>query len=80
MKKIYLLSGDADFIQALIKVKSVNKNPVVISLQNRIMYKAVYFFKLIIISFDTRWKTKFKKLYGYKELRMLKKDVIVPIK
>lgn len=37
------------------------------------MYKAVYFFKLIIISFDTLWKEKFKKLYGYKELRMLKK-------
>ena len=48
---VYLFSGDADFLQALIKVKSVNKNPIVISLQNRIMYKAVYFFKLIIISF-----------------------------
>lgn len=77
---VYLFSGDADFIQALIRVKSVNKNPVVISLQNRIMYKAVYFFKLIIISFDTLWKDKFKQLYGYKELRMLKKDVAVPIK
>lgn len=80
MKKTYLFSGDADFLQALIKVKSDNKKPVVISLQNRIMYKAVYFFKLIIISFDTLWKEKFKKLYGYKELKMLKKDVIVPIK
>src|SRR3989339_275974 len=53
---VYLFSGDADFLQALIKVKSVNKNPIVISLQNRIMYKAVYFFKLIIISFDSLWK------------------------
>ena len=76
---IYLFSGDADFLQALIKVKSVNKNPIVISLQNRIMYKAVYFFKLVIISFDTLWKNKFKKLYGYKELRMLKKDLAVDI-
>lgn len=78
--EVYLFSGDADFLQALIKVKSVNNNPIVISLQNRIMYKAVYFFKLIIISFDSLWKAKFKKLYGYKELRMLKKDVIVSIK
>ncbi len=78
--EIYLLSGDADFIQALLKIKLFKKNPIVISLQNRIMYKAVYFFKLIIISFDNLWKNKFKQLYGYKELKMLKKDLFLPIK
>lgn len=52
--KVYLLSGDADFMQALHTVKSLRLPTAVISMKNKIMFKALLFYKTHVVRFDKK--------------------------
>ena len=59
-KNIYLMTGDADFLQALFFVKKHNPKILVklICLDKKIMYKGAFYFETIIINFSYQ-KLKF---------------------
>ena len=48
---LYLLSGDADFMEALFAARRFGKKANVLCLENKIMYKALRFFKTYIFFF-----------------------------
>lgn len=52
--QIFLISGDADFMEALFAAKRFNKKISVICLENKVMYKSLVFFKTKIIKFTNR--------------------------
>ena len=49
---LYLLSGDADFLHALLAVKALKKDVNVICMPNNILFRALIHFKTTIINFD----------------------------
>ena len=51
-KHIYVLSGDADFMAALEKVKSLKIPVEIICVENKIMFKGILFYKTTILSFS----------------------------
>ncbi len=53
-KVLYLLSGDADFMQALHVVKDKNIQINVLCLENKIMYKAMLFYRVFVLNFTGR--------------------------
>ena len=57
-KIVYLLTGDADFLQALFTIKPLKKKVCLICLQNKLMYKGAFHFKTYAIVFD-KIKLKF---------------------
>jgi uncharacterized LabA/DUF88 family protein len=48
---LYLLSGDADFIQALLVAKKVGKRVYVLCLENKFMFRALINFPVFLLSF-----------------------------
>lgn len=74
--KFFLLSGDADFMQALHALKALHLSTAVISIENTIMYKALLFYKMYIIQFSTReirlYKIRKKPFY----VALAKEDVV----
>ena len=46
---IYLMSGDADFMQALFAVRRLNKRIGVLCLENKIIFKSFVFFDTLIV-------------------------------
>ena len=51
---LYLLSGDADFIQALVVVKELGKQVNVLCLENKFMFRALINFPVFLLSFIKR--------------------------
>lgn len=56
---VYLFSGDADFLQALFAIRSLGKKIFVISLQNKVLYRAAFFFKTYVVIFKDSVKIRF---------------------
>ena len=50
----YLLSGDADFMEALFAARRLGGKPHVLCLENKIIYKSFHFFKTYILFFSQR--------------------------
>lgn len=69
-QQIFILSGDADFMEALFAVRRLQKSIGVLCLENKIMYKALIFFdtyililrKLPILKLSKRMKKNFHLL------------------
>jgi len=57
---IFLMSGDADFMEALFAVRRLDRKITVLCLENKIMFKSFAFFETHIIRF--KQMPKFKKL------------------
>ena len=77
--KAFLLSGDADFMQALHTIRNLRITTVVLSMQNKVMFKAILFYKTYIIRFDNnnlRFR-KIKKLPQY--ISLDRNDVVKKI-
>lgn len=49
---LYLLSGDADFMAALEKVRLLKIPAEILCIENKIMFKGILFYKTIILSFS----------------------------
>jgi len=59
---LFLLSGDADFMEALFAARRLGRKIRVLCVENKIMYKAFYFFKAYVISFSRKkFKMSMKK-------------------
>jgi len=59
---LFLLSGDADFMEALFAARRLGRKIRVLCVENKIMYKAFYFFKAYVISFSQKkFKMSMKK-------------------
>ena len=79
-QSVYLFSGDADFLQALFVVRYLKKKIFVISLQNKILFRASFFFKTYVIVFKEPiganflnfQKREFIKIEGKKILCLIK--------
>ena len=50
--KMFLLSGDADFLHALLAVNALEKDVNVICMPNNVLFRALIHFKTVIINFD----------------------------
>ena len=73
---IYLLSGDADFLQALVAVRKLKKKIYVLSLYNKIMYRAAFLFKTFVLYFDKNCSLHFDKNQTV-ELVLMEKEKVV---
>lgn len=51
-QKMFIMSGDADFLHALLAVHNLNKDVNVICMPNNILFRALIHFKTIIINID----------------------------
>jgi len=59
---LFLLSGDADFMEALFAARRLGRKVRVLCVENKIMYKAFYFFKTYVVSFSRKkFKMKMRK-------------------
>ncbi|MBI2611629.1 NYN domain-containing protein [Candidatus Gottesmanbacteria bacterium] len=82
-QQIFLMSGDADFMEALFAVRRLNKKIIVLCLENKTMFKSFAFFGVYIITF--KHMPKFKKLtrtmrQNLHLLKMEEKQVIKSIR
>ena len=73
-KTAYLISGDADFMEALFSARRFKKDIKVICLENKIMFKALYFFPFILIKILDK-KILFMTEKKYKLIKLRKKDL-----
>ena len=71
----FLLSGDADFMQALYKIKKLHIPVSVLCMNNKIMYKALLFYKTFVIRFN-RKIVRLKKIRRKPDYLTLDKRVI----
>ncbi|MDO8741760.1 MAG: NYN domain-containing protein [Candidatus Roizmanbacteria bacterium] len=53
-EKVFLISGDADFMEALKVSQRIGKHTFVICIENKIMFKSLLFFKTYIIRFTNK--------------------------
>jgi uncharacterized LabA/DUF88 family protein len=53
-QKMFLISGDADFLHALFAVTKLKKGVKLLCVHNKVMYKAMYYFPTYIIRFGDR--------------------------
>jgi len=63
-ENLFLISGDADFMEALFSARRFNKKCTVICMENKIMYKAIIFFETRIIKITNKqleFNKRFKK-------------------
>ena len=72
---MYLFSGDADFLQALFAIKSLGKKIFVISLQNKVLFRAAFFFLVYVIVFKKSVKIKFLKFQKKSFVQIEEKEV-----
>ncbi len=68
--QVFLLTGDADFLQALLIIKKLNCWINILCLENRIMYQGVFRFRNYILSFSG----KEKKIRKNIKLNIIKLD------
>jgi uncharacterized LabA/DUF88 family protein len=73
---LFLLSGDADFMSALEKIKLLKINTEILCMENKIMFKGVLFYKTTIISFTGR-KIFLKKIRKKPKIIKLEKKNLV---
>jgi len=61
--KLFLLSGDADFMAALEKAKSLKIPIKVLCMENKVMFKSILFYQTTILSFTGKglWLKKIRK-------------------
>lgn len=74
--QIFLLAGDADFMEALKVPRRLNIPVYVICMENRIMFKSIIFYKTFIIKFSNK-KIEIKKIRKKPIYIFLEKDKIV---
>ncbi len=67
---IYLFSRDADFLQALFAIKPLNKKIFVFCMENKILYRASFFFHTYIVKRREDIKIKFKRFQKYSFLTL----------
>ncbi len=53
-KEVFLLTGDADFLQALFIINSLRKKVQLLCLENKIMHKGMYHFQTSILHFSKK--------------------------
>jgi len=73
---MFLFSGDADFLQALFAIKSLGKKIFVISLQNKLLYRAAFYFLTYIVVFRKPLVIRFVKSQK-KAFILLKEEKVV---
>lgn len=73
---MYLFSGDADFLQALFAIKSLGKKIFVISLQNKVLYRAAFFFLTYVVVFRKPVKIKFLRFQRKAFIQIEEKEII----
>ena len=73
---IYLFSGDADFLQALFSIKSLNKEIFVICLDNQVLHRAAFHFETYILKTKKKNLVKFKKFQRYSFINLNFKNFI----
>jgi len=75
--KAYLLTGDADFLQALFNIKTFhNKKKIcLLCIENKIMHKGAFYFRTYIISFK-ELRQRFHKKQKVDIIRLRESDVI----
>ena len=75
---VYLLTGDADLLQALFNIKQFcsNKKIFILCLQNKIMYKGAFHFRTYVINFG-QLKVKFHKKQKIEIAKIRREDIIV---
>lgn len=78
-RHVYLLSGDADFLQALFTIKPIIGDIQVICLQNNIMYRAAFFFRTYVLDFGKSTKIRFLKFQKYKFIKLDRKKLVKEI-
>lgn len=79
-QSIYLFSGDADFLQVLFAIKSLKKKIFVISVQNKILFRAAFFFKTYVIVFREPVRVKFLDFQKKKFIKINEKRFLREIK
>lgn len=72
---VYLLSGDADFLQALFTIRKLRKKIFIICLQNKIMYKSAYHFLMNLIVFS-KFSMRFNSGQKVKYLKLSKNTCV----
>lgn len=78
-ENLYLLTGDADFLQALFNItKYTNKKIFLICLQNKIMHKGAFYYLTNIFSFNDL-KLKFHRRQKIRIIKLQKEKVIKKI-
>jgi len=78
-QKLFLLSGDADFMHALFIAKRCRKKVEIVCLEDRVMHKAAFYFPATVISFE---KVRYKphKKQKIKFMIIESEDVVERIK
>lgn len=77
---MFLFSGDADFLQALFAIRSLGKKIFVISLQNKVLYRAAFYFLTYVIIFRKPVKIKFLRFQKKFFIQIKEKGVTETIK
>jgi len=77
---MFLFSGDADFLQALFAIRSLGKKIFVISLQNKVLYRAAFYFLTHIIIFKKPLGIRFLKFQKKAFISLKKEKVVEEIK
>lgn len=79
-KKVFLFTGDADFLQALFVIKKFrgSKKIYLLCMENKLMYQGIFYFKTFVISFRNRLIIR-RKLKNLNKLFMNEKGVVVRI-
>jgi len=77
---MYLFSGDADFLQALFAIRSLGKKIFVISLQNKVLYRAAFFFLTYMVIFKKPVKIKFLRFQKKAFIQIEEKEVVEEVK
>lgn len=49
--QVFLLTGDADFLQALFSISKLKKDIQILNIENKIMYKGAFYFRTSVIDF-----------------------------
>lgn len=77
---MYLFSGDADFLQALFVIKPLKKKIFVISIQNKVLFRAAFFFKTYVVIIKKPFTIKFLKFQKRELIEIVEKKIIKNIK
>lgn len=79
-KKVFLLTGDADFMEALKIPNRLGLEAAVLCMENKIMFKALLFYKTIVIKFTDKVitfnKIKKKPIYIRLDRTKVKKECL----
>ncbi|MBM3209301.1 NYN domain-containing protein [Candidatus Shapirobacteria bacterium] len=72
---MYLFSGDADFLQALFAIRSLGKKIFVLSLQNKVLYRAAFFFLIYVIVFEKPVRINFLRFQKRAFIQIREREV-----